>query len=178
MAKQIGYFLHKIASKISKNPDEVMVAFFRKKGVTVGANCHIYSNIVTVEPYLIKIGDNVTISSNVTFVTHDNSINKVDRSLPNLYGEIVIGNNCFVGQNATVLYGVELKDDIIVAAGSVVANSFNDKRIIIGGNPAKIIGTWDSFYEKYKECGLGKRNAKQNLNDHPEKLVKRKTKNK
>ena len=66
-------------------------------------------------------------------------------------GPITIGNNCFIGRNSMILLGVHLADNIIVAAGSVVTKSFAESRIIIAGNPAKKIGTWDSFAERYKD---------------------------
>ena len=69
-----------------------------------------------------------------------------------LFGRITIGKNCFIGSNAVILYGVTLCDNIIVAAGSVVANSFHEERIIIAGNPARKISTW----EKKKEKSEGK----------------------
>lgn len=80
---------------------------------------------MTREPYLINIGNNVTVSTNVTFVTHDNSIKLLYPEKSDVFGKIVIGNNCFVGENVTILYGVTLADNIIVAAGSVVTKSFS-----------------------------------------------------
>ncbi len=114
----------------------------------IGSGCNICCNIMTSEPYLVEIGDNVTIAGNVTFVTHDNSISKVIEEKTDIFGKIVIGNNCFIGSNVTILYGVSLCDNVIVAAGSVVTNSFNESAIIIGGNPAKKIGGWDRFAKK------------------------------
>ena len=43
-------------------------------GVKIGKDCLLCSSPMTREPYLINIGNNVTVSTNVTFVTHDNSI--------------------------------------------------------------------------------------------------------
>ena len=74
--------------------------------------------------------------------------------LPNktdICGTITIGDNCFIGRGAHLLLGVSLADNIIVAAGSVVTKSFSESRIIIAGNPAKKIGTWDSFAERYQD---------------------------
>lgn len=176
MAKLIQYYLNKIVSKIKKNPDLHMIKFFRKNEIKIGEKCHIYSNIITSEPYLIEIGDYVTISSDVLLCTHDNSIIKVDGKMPNLFGKIIIGNNCFIGQRSMIMYGVTLADNIIVAAGSVVTNSFSEERIIIGGCPAKKIGTFDQFYEKSKGKGLGRKNLKETLLDHPEMLVVRQSK--
>ena len=69
---------------------------------------------------MLNIGNECTISTNVTFVTHDHSIFHVRKKYGDLWGKIKIGNNCFVGANSTILYGVELANNIIVGAGSVV----------------------------------------------------------
>lgn len=81
-------------------------------------------------------------------VTHDNSISKVIPSTTDLFGKITIGKNCFIGARAVVLYGVTIADEVIVAAGSVVTRSITESRIIVAGNPAKKIGTWDDFAAK------------------------------
>lgn len=153
--------------------EDIISKYFRKSGIKIGGGCRIYSDIVTSEPYLIEIGDNVTISTEVTFVTHDNSIIKVDKNLPNLYGKIRIGNNCFIGERAILMYGVSISDNIIVAAGSVVTKSISEGRVIVGGNPARIIGTWDKFYEKNKNKGISKYKIKEIYDQQEERLIKR-----
>ena len=91
----------------------------RVGGVKIGKNCMICSSLLTKEPYLIEIGNNTTVSTNVSFVTHDNSAKLIFGAQGDLFGRIVVGDNCFIGANTTILYGVELADNIIVAAGSV-----------------------------------------------------------
>ena len=59
-----GYYKAKIFSKLFHN-HEYMIDFFRKQGMEIGQNCHIYSNIVTPESYLIRIGSNVTFSNSI-----------------------------------------------------------------------------------------------------------------
>lgn len=103
---------------------------------------------MTSEPYLVRLGKNVTIAGNVTFVTHDNSISKLASEYANLFGYITVGDNCFWGQNSTIMYGCTLANNIIVASGSVVCNSFMEENIIIGGNPAKKISTWTDLQHK------------------------------
>lgn len=94
----------------------------------------------------------------------------------NLYGKIKIGDNCFIGERSTLLYGVTLANNIIVASGSVVVDSFSSERIIIGGNPARVIGNWDSFFEKSKKMARGRKNIQMILKEHPELLIQRKSK--
>ena len=67
-----------------------------------------------------------------------------------MFGRITIGRNCFIGQNALVLYGVSIADNVIVAAGSVVTKSITESNVIVAGNPAKVISTWDAFGEKMR----------------------------
>ena len=56
----------------------------------------------------------------------------------NLNGKISIGNNVFIGINSTILLGVSISDNCIVAANSVVTKSV-PKNSIVAGNPAKVV---------------------------------------
>lgn len=165
------YQLARLLVKFTGN-DEHYANMLRAGGVKIGANSHIYSNILTPESFLIEIGDNVTISSDVIFVTHDNSVIKIDSTKPNLFGKIVVGNNCFIGQRSMLLYGITLADSIIVAAGSVVTKSFDESNIIIGGNPARKISSFEKM-ETSLDKALSRKNIQQVLKEHPDKLVRR-----
>ncbi|EPB8192916.1 DapH/DapD/GlmU-related protein [Clostridium perfringens] len=92
----------------------------------------------SAECYLINVGDNVTISGGVKFITHDNSVIKCTGGT-DLIGSITIGNNCFVGMNNILLPGVTIADNCIIGAGSVVTRSFLQSGIVIAGNLAKCI---------------------------------------
>lgn len=172
---KIKYLFAKIKSKLFNN-HEIIVDYYRKKGVQIGRECLICSDIVSDEPFLISIGDRCVISTDVDFITHDFSISRVIPDKSNLYGKITIGNNCFIGARSVLMYGIELKDNVIVAAGSVVVNSFADSNIVIGGNPARVISTWDDLEEKYKDKATYAAGIKDRVDNNPEILVKRKIK--
>lgn len=73
------------------------------------------------------------------------------------------------------MYGVELANNIIVAAGSVVTKSFTEEGIIIGGNPARKIGSYEEFYKKYGENHFdGKKDFRKALETDDERFIKRK----
>ncbi|WP_282780623.1 acyltransferase [Phaeodactylibacter xiamenensis] len=57
--------------------------------------------------------------------------------------ETKIGSYCWIGMNSTILPGVVLGDNTVVAAGTVVTKSFPEGNCIIGGVPAKIIKKLD-----------------------------------
>lgn len=152
----------KILSKLKREKHkETLNRWFAKQGIELGGGTgwiNICSNIAKNEPHLISIGNNTTIGGEVEFVTHDNSISKVIPGTSDLFGKIYIGENCFIGARSVILYGVTIADNVIIAAGSVVTKSINESNVIVAGNPAKIISTWDKFAEKSKDYAwsLGK----------------------
>lgn len=123
----------------------------RKEGCKIGNNTRIFSNI-TAEPYLVEIGDNCTISTEVSLITHDACIGIYmgRENYSDICGKITIGNNCFIGNKAIILYGVTIPDNTIVAAGSVVTRSITTSGCILAGNPAKVVGNVSDFLNKSK----------------------------
>jgi len=119
----------------------------RKIGVRIGRDCRLYSLAIWSEPYLVEIGDNVIVSGNVSFVTHDGGVYMLRDHIPNVqgnYGRIKIGNNCFIGMGVTILPNVQIGNNCVVAAGAVVNRSFGDNCVIMG-NPAKTIFSFDMY---------------------------------
>lgn len=119
----------------------------RRKGVTVGANCRIYIYSFGSEPFLIRIGESVTITSGVKFITHDGSTGLVcneRRKRYQKYAPINIGNNVFIGVNSIILPGVNIGSNVVIAAGSVVTKDVPDNSVF-GGNPASQIMTFENF---------------------------------
>ena len=130
---------------------ESLNQYLRKQGMQIGKGTKTASQLKTSEPYLITIGENVTISHDVDFITHDNSVCKIFGVAHDLYGRITIGNNCFIGAHSIIMYGVSLADNVIVGAGSIVTKSITESNVIVAGNPARVIGTWDDFEMKVKD---------------------------
>ena len=128
--------------------------YLRRKGAVIGDRCKIYSDISTTESYLITIGSDTTISNDVSFITHDNSVCKVCDDWTDVFGSIAVGDRCFIGSRSTILYGVSLANNTIVAAGSVVTKSVGQEGMIIAGNPARIIGKVDDFRDKMESYAV------------------------
>lgn len=98
-------------------------------------------------PYLIEIGDNVTLARGVTILAHDASL-KWHLGVVKL-GNISIGNNVFVGANSTILCGVTIGDNCIIGAGSLVSHDCKENSVY-AGNPARLICTLEEYLEKHK----------------------------
>ena len=104
------YYFAYLKYLLSGRNCDILIRFYRDKGVSIGVGCAIYSPIITPESYLISIGDNVTIAPGVKLLTHDNSVCKIFPEFTDVFGRINIGNNCFLGANVIVLPGVTLGD--------------------------------------------------------------------
>lgn len=139
----IGLLKDKII-RLTRAGDE----YARYKGVIVGSKCRIYTTAFGSEPWMITIGNKVTITSGVKLLTHDGSTWLINDEKGRRYkfSKIEIGNNIFIGVDSIIMPGVKIDDNVIVAAGSVVTKSV-PSGVIVGGNPAKIIGDY-SIYKK------------------------------
>ena len=113
--------------------------YLRRKGIRIGENCVINTLKFSTEPYLVEIGNKVEIASGTKFITHDGSIICFQDELKGeIFGEIKIGNNVFIGSDCLIMLNTTIGDNSIVGAGSVVRGNFPENSVIIG-NPAKVI---------------------------------------
>ena len=112
-------------------------------GVKLGKNVRIMSGVsFGTEPYLVSIADDVTISNNVQFITHDGGT-WAFRDLPEYqdvikYGKIKVGKRSYIGAHVLIMPGVEIGERCVVGAGAVVTKDVPDG-CVVGGVPAKII---------------------------------------
>ncbi len=130
---------------------DAIIKYYRKTGMDIGNDCKIYSDINTTENYLVSIGNNVTISTGLKLVTHDNSVIKLTDKGTDVFGKVSIGDHSFIGLNAIIMYGVTLHPYTIVAAGAVVTQSTEEEGLILAGNPAKVIGKASEFLKKVED---------------------------
>lgn len=117
-------------------------------GVSIGTRCSIATRAFGSEPYLITIGDYVQITDGVKFFTHGAGW-VLRKKYPDFdcFGKITIGNNVYIGNNALILPGVSIGDNVIIGAGSVVTKSIADN-LVVAGNPAIVIKDINSFEQK------------------------------
>ena len=124
-------------------------------GVKFGENCGFMTRGWGSEPYLIEMGHSVYTSSGVNFVTHDGSVYVIRHLYPeyknvDIMGRIKIGNNVFIGMNATILPGSIVGDNVIIGASSVVKGTLKSNSVY-AGIPIKYICSLDEFIEKKKD---------------------------
>ncbi|MGO5051277.1 sugar O-acetyltransferase [Lachnospiraceae bacterium LCP25S3_G4] len=108
--------------------------------IHVGDNFYANFDCVMLDAAEIKIGNNCMIAPQVGLYTATHPLDvarRVDQLLE--YAQpITIGDNCWIGGHATILPGVTLGDNVVVAGGAVVTKSFGNN-VVIGGNPARVL---------------------------------------
>jgi acetyltransferase-like isoleucine patch superfamily enzyme len=123
--------------------------YLRLQGAQVGDNCFIVPTFVGTEPYLVKIGNHVAVAGGVTFMTHDGAAWVFRNEVPDLqvFGPIVIEDNCIIGQNAVLCPNVRIGPNSVVAAGSVVISDVPPNTLAMGV-PARAWGSLEKYREK------------------------------
>jgi len=90
----------------------------------------------------IRIGEKVQIAPNCSFFSYNHGI-AMDRPIwgqeLTSRGDIVIGDDVWIGVGATILDGVNIGEGAVVAAGAIVRDNV-DAAAIVAGIPAKVVG--------------------------------------
>ena len=114
-------------------PDEVRGLLSKLFGYEVPQSLRVFP------PLYADFGKNIgcQIGHNVVFATlnHGLSPEKRKTTYP---APIVLGKNVWIGSNATILQGVTIGDNAVVAAGAVVTKDVA-ANTVVGGVPAKIM---------------------------------------
>ena len=136
-------------------PEKRYISFLRKKGVKIGDGCVIDKTAhLETEGYMFIIGNNVRITEGCQLIPHDGALWTLQKNglLQNAdyFRPIIIGDNTFLGNNVTVLPGIKIGCNCIIACGAVVTKDVPDN-CVYGGVPARFIETIDSYYEKRKD---------------------------
>ena len=104
--------------------------------LTIGDDVHLGPLCLLDLAAPITIGDRATIAMGVTVVTHaDVGRSALQASLPRVQAATTLGEDCYVGANATVLAGCHVGARAVVAAGAVVTAPVPDDARV-GGVPA------------------------------------------
>ena len=137
--KEIRDLLSKITGAEIDDSTTVFTPFYINYGkhTKIGKNVFINFDCVFLDLGGITIDDNVQIAPKVSLLSEGHPISPISRSSLNA-GHIHIKKNAWIGANATILAGITIGENSIVAAGAVVSKNVADNSIV-GGVPAKLI---------------------------------------
>ena len=103
-----------------------------------GRNLFINQNCTLYDLGGIDIGDDVMIGPNVSLITSGHPIPPSQRRDCVTAKPIKIGNNVWIAANVTIIGGVTIGDNAVIAAGSMVTKDV-PANSLAGGNPARVI---------------------------------------
>lgn len=122
--------------------DETVTVFppFRAdlgKNIRIGKRVFINSGCAFQDQGGVRIGDDCLIGHNVVLATLDHDMDPRRRADMHP-APVVIGDNVWIGSNATVLAGVTIGDNAVVAAASVVTRDVPANAVVVG-SPARVV---------------------------------------
>lgn len=137
-------FLELIRSFFRRVQKQDELELLKERGLRVGCNLRNHSvyPFDALLPWLISVGDNVCISSNVKILAHDTSTEYVNGHTK--IGIVEIGNNVYIGHGTTILCDVRIGDNAIIGAESVVTKDV-PANTVFAGNPARYICTVQEY---------------------------------
>lgn len=110
--------------------------------------CSIYYGALLVAYDKIEIGCNTAIAYGVTIITSANPDphNLLFKKYGRTHSPVIIGKNCWICANATILQGVSIGECSVVGAGAVVTEDIPPYSLAVG-IPAKVVKTFQDLKE-------------------------------
>jgi acetyltransferase-like isoleucine patch superfamily enzyme len=133
-----NYFLATLAYNCPIN--SLRIKFHRWRGVTIGKNVLIGLRVTLDHSYpeYIYIEDDVSLAGNNYVLAHSNPYPHFKDVLPSFVAPVVLKRGCWLGIGTTIMPGVNIGDESVIATGSVVTKNV-DSRTLVAGVPARFI---------------------------------------
>jgi len=140
---QIREKLSDIIGKTIDPTTAIFVPFYTNFGRFISIGKHVFINHACTFLDLggITLEDHVLIGPKVNLITENHPLDPLSRR-GLICSPIIIKRNAWIGASATVLPGVTVGENSVVAAGAVVSKDVPDNSVV-GGVPAKLIKTID-----------------------------------
>ena len=134
--------------RINKIINKIRIKKWIKEGLIVGENFQLERNsyIDSSFPWLIEIGNNVTVAPEVLILSHDGSTQKIIGY--SKIGKVKIGDNVFIGSKSIILPNTTIGKNSIIGAGSIVKGNIPED-VVVSGVPAKVVMTVEEFRKKH-----------------------------
>ena len=152
----IKRIINKIYKLYYTSSSQRYIKYLQCRRIKIGKGCIVLDpkkiQIDVSRPELLEIGDNVFLHRGTVILTHDWAswcfINSHNDFIPS-HGKIKIGNNVWLGENVTILKNVTIGNNVIIGIGSIVTKDIPSNSIAVG-SPAKVIGSYEDYYNKRK----------------------------
>lgn len=147
----VGIFDKKSSRSILELSEKSKITFNGKARLGNGFKISSNGNIIFGENFILTaestiycsreiiFGDNVLVSWETLIM--DSDVHKLykDGEQKDNNASIKIGNHVWIGCRCTLLKGINILDNNVIAANSLINKSFLEKNVIIAGQPGKIV---------------------------------------
>lgn len=118
------------------------------KNIHVGDNFLANYNVTILDIAPVTIGDYVMIGPNTSIITVGHPLSPLGRRRHlGQAKSVTIGRDVWIGANCTILPGVTVGNNVVIAAGAVVTKDVPDN-CVVGGVPAKVIKQLENDVEE------------------------------
>lgn len=128
------------------------------KTLIFGENCKIGDRVHIVASKSVLFGNDCLLASNIFITDTSHGIYSGDfqdtpESFPDerdlFFSKVTIGNRVWIGENVSILPGVNIEDGAIIGANSVITRDV-PKNSIVAGNPGRVIKKFNYEYKKWE----------------------------
>lgn len=109
----------------------------KKAKIIIGENCFFNNGCSLNALSKIEIGKGTIFGENVKIYDHNHRFSNIDMPIKQqgyTYGDINIGNHCWIASNVVILKGVSIGDNSVIGAGVIVSNDVPCNTIIKNNN--------------------------------------------
>lgn len=137
-----------------KGTSNLYYKHLKKYGIKMGCDVNFYSpwtiTVDTQRPWMIEIGNHVHIAAGASILQHGYDwaiLQKKYGEVLGSSGKVVIGDNVFIGTKTTILKGVQIGNNVIIGANSLVNKNCIEEGVY-AGNPVRYIMSLSEYKEK------------------------------
>lgn len=129
----------KISGKLIIGNGSVIRVMDKNSLLSFGKNCIISGGTSIICKERIEIGDNSLLSWDILMMDTDyHHIIDTSGTIINQAKPISIGDHVWIGCRCTILKGIEISDNVVIAANSTITSSVSTQNCIIGGHGQSI----------------------------------------